>query len=246
LRLLVSLHDVTPAHRARLDRAEALLADAGVDRVAYLLVPDFHRRNPLAGDRTFRDWCRRDRPFTIDWVLHGYHHVEDPPDVRSGPRAWFARCVMTGGEGEFLALESRVQDERLVLGRELVAETVGVMPRAFVAPAWLFNETLVPALARLGFAYTEDHSRVIDVQHGVTRRSPVLCWATRTTVRRIGSRVVCPILNTLIRHEPVIRLAIHPFDMDYAPTADQIRRVLGACLERRESAGYEELFAPPV
>ena len=40
--LIVSLHDVTPVHAARLDRAEALLRTLGIDEVTYLLVPRFH------------------------------------------------------------------------------------------------------------------------------------------------------------------------------------------------------------
>ena len=41
-KLLIALHDVTPVHRARLEKAERLLAELGVSHVTYLLVPDFH------------------------------------------------------------------------------------------------------------------------------------------------------------------------------------------------------------
>src|SRR5262249_61054451 len=44
--LLVALHDVTPAHAARLEQAERLLTRPGVPAVTYLFVPDFHRRPP--------------------------------------------------------------------------------------------------------------------------------------------------------------------------------------------------------
>ena len=234
---------MTPAHQARLDRAEALLAAAGVDRVAYLLVPDFHGRHPIAGDRPFAAWCRQRRPFAVDWVLHGYHHLEEPAHAERGSlRQRLARRLMTGGEGEFLTLENGALSERLALGRRVVADVVGTAPRAFVAPAWLFNAQLIPALARQGFQYTEDHIRVIDVLRGVGRRCPVVSWATRTTLRRIGSRIVSPGLFALFGREAAIRVAIHPLDMDHRRTVDQIRRLLGAGLSRRRTAGYADLF----
>jgi hypothetical protein len=42
VKLLVSLHDVTPFHLPRLQRAEALCAALGVDKISFLLIPDYH------------------------------------------------------------------------------------------------------------------------------------------------------------------------------------------------------------
>src|SRR5262249_28042900 len=185
LQVLVSLHDVTPAHRARLDRAEALLAGAGVNRVAYLVVPDYHRGHAIADDRAFRDWCARPRPFSVEWVLHGYYHLDDR-HAASGAREWLARRLMTAGEGEFLTLDADRQRERLRRGRQAVEAATGATPRAFVAPAWLFNGTLVRTLSDEGFRYTEDHWHIVDVARGVSHACPAITWATRTFVRRIG------------------------------------------------------------
>ena len=74
--LLVSLHDVTPAHAARLARAEQLLSALGIEEVAYLYVPDFHGRAPAHRDPAFAAWCRAARPFRVQWFLHGYYHQE--------------------------------------------------------------------------------------------------------------------------------------------------------------------------
>src|SRR5262249_44787984 len=151
LQALVSLHDVTPVHRARLDRAEALLARTGIDRVAFFLVPDYHGAHPAARDTGFVTWCSRERPFAGDWVLHGYYHRDDDASARSAPRQWLARHLLTDGEGEFLTLTASVQRDRLRLARRVAGDVLGVVPRAFVAPAWLFNDALVPALRDLGF-----------------------------------------------------------------------------------------------
>ena len=63
--LLLSLHDVTPRHVARLARAEALFRELGVPHVTYLLVPRYHRRWPIEEDAAFSIWCREPRPFTV-------------------------------------------------------------------------------------------------------------------------------------------------------------------------------------
>src|SRR5215470_14512439 len=78
--LLIALHDVTPVHRERIERAERLLAQLGVRHVAYLLVPDYHGLARADASRSFVDWCRAPRRFEVQWFLHGYFH-----DDRSRP-----------------------------------------------------------------------------------------------------------------------------------------------------------------
>jgi len=242
LQLLVSLHDVSPAHQPRLEQAEALFAKLGVNRLAYLLVPDYHRRHPIAADRAFRTWCERVRPFSIDWVLHGYYHEEWPPVAAASPLVWAKRRALTAGEGEFLSLDPAKQRERLLQGRAAI-QALGIAAPAFVAPAWLYNDGLLPALAEMQFTYTEDHRHVIDVSTRAARRCPVITWATRTTMRRVGSELVCPALLRVFRREPAIRIAVHPFDMDHVRTVEQIKHLLGSALERRTCAGHADLFS---
>lgn len=245
MQLLVSLHDVTPFHAARLDAAEALLAEAGVTRVAYLVVPDFHRCAPVAHDERFKAWCARPRPFAVDWVLHGYHHAEDRPPTRGG---WtgvadaLKRALLTGGEGEFLALPTPEVRRRIHAGRASLA-LLGLTVNAFVAPAWLFNDALGPALTSAGLRFTEDHLRVYDVQGPRSRRSPVISWATRTRLRWIASLVVCPILARWWSRRDLIRIAIHPNDMDSAATVASIRWVLKTAMSSRVCAAYGSIFA---
>src|SRR5262249_31914580 len=79
-KLLIALHDVTPVHAARLERAERMLERLGVHQVTYLLVPDFHRQGRADLAPGFVEWCRARRPFNVQWFLHGYFH-----DARIGP-----------------------------------------------------------------------------------------------------------------------------------------------------------------
>jgi len=243
LQILVSLHDVTPAHLPRLDHAERVLAGAGVTRVAYLLVPDYHRRHPITNNAAFGAWCARPRPFEVDWVLHGHEHLEDAASARvpGDPVTWFKRTLLTGGEGEFLTLPAPDQRARVTWG-VAATESIGIATTSFVAPAWLFNDALLPTLAATGFRYTEDHWRVIDVAAGRSRPCPVITWATRTRARRLASLVVCPLLLQRWRRVPAIRIAVHPHDFDHPRTVASITRVLEAALSVRQCAGHADLF----
>lgn len=242
MQLLVSLHDVTPAHAGRLDQAERLLTDLGVSRVAYFLVPNFHGHHPIADDAAFQSWCARARPFDVDWVLHGYYHHEGAAPRPAGAGAWLKRRTMTGGEGEFLALGAEAQRERLRHGLATL-RACGVRTNAFVPPAWLSNDALPGALLATGLTYTESHWHVIDVRRGTRRLAPAISWATRTTLRRVGSRVVCPLLATLASPLAAVRVAIHPHDLDHAKTRAQISRVIRHLLRTRQCGSYAALFA---
>jgi predicted deacetylase len=154
---------------------------------------------------------------------------------------WVKRKALTAGEGEFLCLDAAVQRQRLLKGRA-ATQALGIAASSFVAPAWLFNDALLPILAEMHFTYTEDHLRVIDVGTRLARRCPAITWASRTTVRRVGSTLVCPALMHVFRRAPAIRIAVHRYDMDHVHTVEQIKRLLGTALERRTCASQADLF----
>src|SRR4029078_16292 len=49
MRLLISLHDVTPFHFAPLLKAEALFQEMGLQKLTYLFIPNYHGRFASAG-----------------------------------------------------------------------------------------------------------------------------------------------------------------------------------------------------
>ena len=244
-RLLVSLHDVTPHHFARLVRAEHFLASAGVTRATYLLVPRFHGDWAVEDDHTFVTWCRAPRALEVRWFLHGFFHSESTEPAAApkpvGLRARTRNRCMTAGEGEFLRLHGDELRRRLGRGVAAFRACLRRPPAGFVAPAWLSNEDLLPALRRLGIAVTEDHRWVYDVAAEQRARIPVITWATRTRSRRIASRVLAPLLLETWWRCPVIRIAMHPGDVDHPATLRSIERVVTAALRDRESVFYEEL-----
>ena len=153
------------------------------------------------------------------------------------------RRFLTAGEGEFLALTEEQIEWRLDRGlgyfRRVVPRDI---PAGFVAPAWLYNKQLVPALRKRLIPWTEDHYGLVRVQGGQRLRVPVITWATRTRGRRIGSLLVCPLQLHCWFRRPLIRIAVHPFDFDYTETIRSIEYVVRRALETRKSLTYQELI----
>lgn len=249
-KLLVSLHDVTPVHRQRLERAERLIADLGIRKCAYLLVPRFHHTESAAESEWFRGFCLKQREFEVEWLLHGFFHREGPSDrgrqkptsKRDALKQWWKREFMTGGEGEFLSLSTGELKNRLEQGSRVFSDCLNRSPQGFVAPAWLYNERLVPALKELGFHFTENHRSVIDLAPERSIRAPVITWATRTVARKYSSILGCPLLLKAWRKESVLRVAMHPHDFDHPETTRNVSNVLKRALAAREAISYRELI----
>lgn len=238
--VLLSLHDVAPLHRERIERAEALFAELGVEKVTYLLIPDYHRRG-RSDTEEFAAWCRRARPFAVDWFLHGYYHLEEDAPTRDATAAErFKRRYATAGEGEFLALDAAAASERVARGAGVFARCLGERPRGFVPPAWLYDASLPAVLRGHGIRFLEDHRRVYDLQAERALDAPVVTWATRTPLRKWTSILGTPMLRWSWRGRPVLRLAVHPFDFDHPETVASIRRVWRSALEGRAQGFYEE------
>lgn len=250
LKVVIALHDVTPVHAARIAKAERLLASIGATTVTYLLVPDFHQTGPVHERDDFIAWCRAARPFRVQWFLHGYYHRDmtpSPDDAESRERnlrARLAAAFMTAGEGEFLTLRGQALADRLDRGIASFTACLGAAPEGFVAPAWLFEEALLPALRARGIRFTENHVRVFDLLRERQRDCGVITWATRTPIRKYGSLIVSRALSLYWRQRPVLRVALHPLDFDHPMTVASIARTLEAVRETRETVAYDhELFA---
>lgn len=242
--LLVALHDVTPAHAKRLERAERLLAALAVPSVTYLYVPDFHARHPAHACADFIAWCRAPRSYEVRWFLHGYFHREGlgtPPEPRALTLAeWCARRFLTAGEGEFLLLRGRVLDERLRAGMDSFRQCLGQTPSGFVAPAWLYNEELIPALERLNVAFTESHFHLFDLRSERAVPAPVMTWASRTMGHRLGSLAAAAIERRIWAGRPLVRLALHPADFEHPRLVDSIARSLDTLRRCRRVVTCEE------
>jgi uncharacterized protein len=241
-KLLIALHDVSPVHRARLERAEELLSALGVREVTYLLVPDFHGGARADASAEFVAWCRAARAYRVQWFLHGYFHDQrlEVGDVEHAPTVpdRLAMTFTTAGEAECVRLGAETLRKRLAAGMTVFKACVGTSPTGFVAPAWLFNRHLVPALKELRFDFTESQLRVVHVATGREVVTPMVTWATRTWFRRSASIAAAALARRIWQERPIVRLALHPHDFDHAETVASVSRTLEALRKNREVMSY--------
>jgi predicted deacetylase len=122
-------------------------------------------------------------------------------------------------EAEFFRLDAAAARERIEWGLDLFAG-FGWRPAGFVAPAWLPGAGTCATLAGLPLRYTSTRTALVDLRSGRHHRAPGLTWSARSPWRRAASRLVNCALRCWHRDAPVLRLGLHPVDMEH----DRARR----------------------
>jgi len=232
--LVVSIHDVSPLTR---ERTDAMLADLGL-ATSLLVVPDHHRKAPIAGDAGFGEWLRARAADGHEIVQHGYFHVREPRRGE-GPLDRAITGTYTAGEGEFYDLP--YEDARGLLARGRAALVAcGVEARGFIAPAWLLGREAARAVADEGFLYT---TRLGGIERIATPaaawRSQSLVWSVRAAWRRIVSQAWNASLFVRLRSNRVVRIGLHPPDWDHPAIRAQALKLTSKALAARRAITYE-------
>ena len=209
--LCVVLHDVAP-QTWHLYQPFVTLADGLGIPLTLLVVPDYHHDGDLRRYPHFVQAIEARRRRGDEIALHGYFHADDTP-LRATPHDWFMRRVYTR-EAEFYRLDRLAATERLRRGLALFAD-LGWRPAGFVAPAWLPGPGGQAAVADCGLRYTSTARHLIDLQRGRTYRVPGLVWSARSAWRRQLSQQVNSAILSWHRHAPLLRLGLHPVDMQH-------------------------------
>ena len=245
-RLLLSVHDVTPAHDARIARlTEVIERNAGPARFAMLVVPDFHGEWPIGRFPAFQHWLRGRAEAGIEIFLHGWLHLDASRHQDAVSR--LKAGMMTAGEGEFLGLDQAEATRRLRDGRALIEDVIGRPVAGFIAPAWLYGPGAMAAIAAEGFALAEDHFKVWRPADGrILAKGPVVTYATRTPARMLSSLAVSRGATLALGALPNLRLAVHPGDADSPVVMGEFERALKAHLRGRRPARYADLAAPDI
>ncbi len=240
-RLLASIHDVTPVHAARLDRLVPMVeAAVGRGRYALLVVPDFHRQGALTGDPQFGLRLRGWADAGCEIFLHGFTHLDESD--HGGIAARWKASRMTAGEGEFLGLSTRDAEARIAEGRDMVEQALGRPIAGFVAPAWLYGDDSLAALAAQNIRLIEDHFRVWNPQNSrVLARGPVVTYASRSRGRVASSILWSRLATTLLARAATVRLAVHPHDVDSPDLMREIARALAAFARSHRPSAYADL-----
>jgi len=236
---VLSVHDVAPPHRERVDRILDLLTTIGVPRRSLLVVPNYHGQSRIDQDHEFSSWLRHRQDEGDEIVLHGYDHLDArPPRDRSErfKHRWFTR-----GEGEFLSLSYWEARDRIARGRTLLTEA-GIRAEGFVAPSWLINEDGMQAARDLGFQYTNSYQRFTDLAAGHSHWAPSLVFGPGHLNEDVGiglQRLLSPVLA---RYR-IARVILHPPCIDHAGRLAQVVSMIRDQLRHHQPVTYMDLLA---
>lgn len=230
--LIVSLHDAHPGSHTAIAEQVAFLKNYGVHCSSILVVPEFHHRGSVLQDKAFCGAVSEWQALGHEIVLHGFFHdrQESPPEKLS---TVFWTRLYTNREAEFLDLPRETARLRLERGRALFG-SLGWNAKGFVAPAWLMAGGLPNLLAELGFAYTTRLREIIPLLPGLNRlhASQSLCYSTRSGWRRLASALWNKYLYGRLRETDLVRLSLHPRDLEFPLMRRQIDQILRASFKR--------------
>ncbi|MDB6048938.1 MAG: hypothetical protein JWR17_1684 [Pseudomonas sp.] len=211
--VLLVLHDVSPEtwpdYQPFVEAVDAL----GAIAMTLLVVPDFHKRNPIVTDAWFQQEMERRLGRGDELALHGYYHCDDSPAPRT-PRDYFMRRIFTW-EGEFYSLDRDQALTRLHAGIQLFARLDWPL-HGFVAPAWLMSPGTREVLRELPFSYTSDPQHLFTLPDFNPIDAPGIVWSARSAWRRGVSKLVGDRLEQKFQTAPTIRLGLHPVDMRHS------------------------------
>lgn len=227
----VVLHDVAPATWEMYHDFVAAVDAIGQVPLTLLVVPDYHHQGAFVD---FPDFCRamdERRSRGDELVLHGCCHQDDLPLSWFFLRDMFMRRIFTH-EGEFYLLTEKMARKRLEYGLGLF-ERLGWKPNGFVAPAWLLGHGARRALAATRLRYTSDPGGLLLLPDFEKIKAPTLVWSSGSVWRRLASRLWNERRRRQHAETPLLRLGLHPVDMQHESARNYWLKTLEKLLESR-------------
>ncbi|RKX35118.1 MAG: DUF2334 domain-containing protein [Verrucomicrobia bacterium] len=236
--LIVSFHDLHPGSRAACERFLELAEEAGVRHQSLLVVPRWHGGPAFNQDADFVGWLHDLTDAGHDICLHGNTHAAD--EIRGGPVARLMARFYTNSEGEFYQLTRDEALRKLDDGLELF-DRANLSVHGFTAPAWLLSPSGREALRRRGFHYNTLFGRVELLQEDGSIAAPTLVFSCRSAWRRLTSIYWTRFWMRIHSRAPVLRLAVHPCDLDHPSILKSVLCLLHRALEDRRPMTYRDL-----
>ncbi|MBV9391435.1 MAG: polysaccharide deacetylase family protein [Verrucomicrobia bacterium] len=237
--LVVSLHDVSPLTQYFSDRILAELEELEVPAISLLVIPDHHGKAPLSKHLQFKNWLTRQVNKGHEPVLHGYYHLRAGKPCDSW-HTRFVNRVYTAEEGEFYDLSREEASRRLDQGLADLA-FLNRPVRGFIAPAWLLGPAAEKAVADRGFLYTTTVLALKILCGNLSVQSRSLVWSTRAPWRTFASLAWNASLRKLVHHSRLVRIGIHPPDIEQAAVWRQIRQIVSTLVRDHQPLTYEQL-----
>ncbi len=235
--LVVSLHDVSPHTFAACAEIVTQLEQIGVSRCSLLVIPDHHHRGHFLDDSRFCEWLKELVTRGHEAVIHGYYHRRERR-TKEGVVAKLTTRVYTADEGEFFDLERATARDLVTKARDEF-RSLGLEPTGFIAPAWLLSDEAEAALRDLGIVYTTRLGSVLDLITMRRADSQSLCWSVRSGWRRVVSLGWNRFLFRRLQLNPLLRISVHPVDLQHDAIWRQILDLAKDSLQSRTAQTYE-------
>jgi predicted deacetylase len=202
-----------------------------------LVVPDYHHTGNSLGRLEFVQWLKARETEGHEIVLHGFYHQRSRRVGESFARKLITR-IYTADEGEFFDLR---HEEALRLLRAAQAEFArnGFYPTGFIAPAWLLGSEAERAVRAAGFRYTTTLRVLRDFVSGMEFHSQSLVYSVRSRWRGAVSLLWNRTLFRRLTTNPLLRLGLHPPDLDHPKVWQQIRALIREAMRDRRPMTYE-------
>jgi len=219
----------------------AQLACLGVPACSLLVVPDYHHLGRSLAEPGFVEWLRNLTALGHEIVIHGFYHQRARGESES-LRQKFVTRVYTADEGEFYDLDYEEAARRMHEARREFAEN-GFHPTGFIAPAWLLGTESRRAAADAGFRYTTTLRSVDDCATDGKFMSQSLVYSVRSGWRRTMSLAWNRFLFRRLTNNPLLRLSVHPPDIDFGAIWRQIGVLIENALRTRQPMTYQQWLA---
>ncbi len=241
--MVVSLHDICPLHERQFDRWRLLLDKWGIPRRSLAVVPRWEGCGRSSASSSLRRAVAEELRGGSEVVLHGYTHRHQGPYHRLAHR--LRDRLLTRGCAEFSDLDEQAAGDLLARGIAELGELSGQPVRGFTAPGWWQSRAVGRALARLGFRFWTSVGGVTDLAAGRTLRSPVITGlpGRERSFIFLLERYHLGLLPPLLRHRHLVRVALHPYDLEHPRYMDRVGRLLRELAHRRRVVVYEEALA---
>jgi predicted deacetylase len=231
----VAVHDIEPATYERCALIRDWLGDHGVDRATLLVIParDLHPLGERSPEMT--SWLIERRSAGDCIAQHGFRHERLRP-LPLAPAALAGRHRAS----EFAGLDCFETRRSLDAGWR-VLKLAGLEPSGFVAPGYAYTPALLAALPRrFGWwagrlalrTSQDDRERLLAPAWDAGERGPLRRLLSPTLIRAGG-----------VLGGRLLRLDVHPGDLENPRHMLALEWVLQRAGRRREAITYEELLS---
>lgn len=228
-RLILSLHDCHPGSIEQIEEQLAFCLGRCPGQASILVVPHYHHEKRVEESAKSLEALGRWSRAGHDLAVHGFFHDRQG----LGKASWWWTRFYSQNEAEFFALEKEEAVRRVAEAQAIWARQ-GWRARGWVAPGWLGTANLEKDLGKMGFAYTCTLREVLSLPSGKRERAWAGTYSLRSWWRRGLARAWHPLWQRSWGQRPVVRLSLHPRDLE----VPFVRKQLGVFLEELAQRGY--------